>query len=58
MFFDLCYKTEGCNVGKSQLRHTYVNRNRYYFNHSEEGKKMLYNEPESKSYEFFESSVI
>ena len=37
---------------------THVNRNRYYFNHSEEGKKMLNNEPESKSYEFFESSVI
>ena len=45
-------------MGKLHLLHTYVNGNRCHFHHSEAGKKTFNNEHESKSYDFFESSVI
>ena len=55
LFFDLCYETGGSNVGKSLLLNTYIH-DRHFF--PGKGKKTFNNEHGSKSYDFFESSVI
>ena len=53
--FDLCYKTGGCKVGKMELLSTYAYE---VHPHTWKGKKTFNNEHGSKSYDFFESSVI
>ena len=55
LFFDLCYETGGSKVGKSLLLNTYVDDHHFY---TGKGKKTFNNEHGSKSYDFFESSVI
>ena len=56
--FHLCFKTGGCKVGKLHLLHAFCKENGCHFSHSKAGKKTFNNEHESKSYDFFESSVI
>ena len=50
MFFDLSYKTGGCNVGKSYLLNTYAYGD---LSHTWKSKKTFNNEHGSKLYDFF-----
>ena len=45
-------------MGKLHLLHAFSKENGCHFSQSKGGKKTFNNEHESKSYDFFESSVI